>query len=347
MKILSPEEIKIPKKAVVIEDKKEGDWEHEPVMGAVSINPSLDWTPYITEYELQRNAYFDAYDCVTQATWNMYQSLIFFLIGIKTNWSKRWTALRAGTKPGVGVSVNAPLESVRTQGGVKEEDCPSMSPTMTQAEFYSPISPKIDTQECFLKDYGTNHEWVKRARTGAVYSTMEQIKPALGTSPVMASVNGNYKFDANGMLSNDTGGYSHEVLIVKMDEGKCVYVLDSENPDGLLPIKWGYKFGYCKVGYVTVKKKEKASEPFIIVGSKVLKLAMTGKYAGQYFWIKDEDTFKTLVGEFNSVDLVRYQTFPENYSGMTISIYDQSGEVQTVPVGSENPFIKLFNLIFK
>lgn len=270
LKILLPEEIKQPKANLVHEEPLETDWvKDDPVLGGavehVILCPEKDWTPFITEFELQRNNWFDAFNCVTQSAWNKIQCLAKKQYGVQLNKSKRYTALKSGTKPGVGNSVTNVVESIRKQGGVEEEVCPSMSPTMTQEQFYSPLPASMDALESFLGQWEYNHEWLPKGFQGATLASI--LEDGLQYSPVMVSIEGSYTFDDQGRLMFTNKGYAHEVLCVA-SKPDCFLVLDSENPQGLMKVRKDYAFVGLKIGFI--KKKTQNSMKYRIQGNNAV-----------------------------------------------------------------------------
>lgn len=313
MQILDVNQIRIPKEAFIEQEIKPEHWLFG-AKGGMPLNSYLDWTSFITEYELQRNAYFDAYDCVTQTAWNMYQILINFKYKQILDKSKRYTAVISGTQPRRGNSMQAPFESIRKDDCVDETEWPSMSQTMTEVEFFKAIPEWVKKQVNFLKDFSTNHEWLP---CGTGVPTAEQMLTALAISPVGVVVNGNYQFDANGNLSNH-GPLTHALLIVKAEPGKRWLALDSENPNGLLPIKWDYKFQYCKVGYVEKKNSTPLDKPFIQYGKGIYQLAKDGKYKGQYVGWNSEPAFRAVIGDWKNAEITKVEELPSNMSDVLI-----------------------------
>jgi hypothetical protein len=167
---------------------------------------------------------------------------------VKLNKSKRYTAVKSGTIPGRGNSVTNVVESIRKDGGVDEEVYPTTVPGMTQAEFYQKIPADVDAKENFKAAYDFRHAWVDG-------NSQDMLVAALKVSPVMVSVYGRYSFDSNGYVAQDRSGIvTHEVVIVGYEYGKFWYVLDSENPEGLVRFAWDYIFIGPKIGYLLKKQ---------------------------------------------------------------------------------------------
>lgn len=321
MKILEVHEISQPRAPHPIEHgADETNW----VLGATStrpnliVNTSMDYTTAIVEFELQRNGIFDPYDCVTQSLINMVQTLANFQYGVKLDLSKRYTAVESGTVPHQGNSVLAPCESLRKQGCVAEAVYPTMTPTMTEVEFFQKISAAIEAQESFSKDWLFTHEWVQTTPSfnpfAKVFSTPEQIMAGMTISPVMVAVNGYYQFDSNGYLSNDDGNYSHEILLVKPVPGQYWLALDSENPNGLIKVKWDYKFYAPKIGHLKKKTmtfyKETDKTALYQLGVD-----------GTYYPVLSGEYFKKLFGEYSANTIVEVPSLaPEKISNLGVEL---------------------------
>lgn len=303
MRILSEEEVKIPHAlAEITPGDTETDWDsNQPLLGGkverIVLAPDRQWTSWITEYELQRNGFFDAFDCVTQGAWNGGQCFANRVFGIKLDKSKRFTAVLGGTIPGVGADINKIFETLRKRGSVEEALWPSMTPTMTQAEFFKPIPQEVQDQESFLKEgWIFNHEWVDRPSFSPC-PTADKIWEELKYSPIAAAIDGGYTF-RNGLLSFASfKSYTHVVLIVGGEYGKYWLVLDSENPQGLMKVEWNYKFAYCKSMYVS--KTKDLQEWLGEVEDRGVKELNSNKvyyiFMGEKRWIPDE-ALMTMLG---------------------------------------------------
>ena len=234
-KILQPQEVRLPRAHNLILEPARDPRDHilsatlpEVAELGLAINDAGQWIENITEFEDQKNDVFDQYACVTHSGWNMTQCLGHRKYGVKLNKSKRYTAVKSGTIPGRGNSVTNVVESIRKDGGVDEEVYPTTVPGMTQAEFYQKIPADVDAKENFKAAYDFRHAWVDG-------NSQDMLVAALKVSPVMVSVYGRYSFDSNGYVAQDRSGIvTHEVVIVGYEYGKFWYVLDSENPEGLV-----------------------------------------------------------------------------------------------------------------
>lgn len=253
MKILSSNEVKKPVALVEIESGfTEKDWESsQELLGGVTerviLRPDHQWVDFITEYESQKNAYFNAYDCAAQGGWNGIQTVTNTTYGLTLNKSKRYTAVMGGTIPGKGASMNQIMEAIRKFGSVEESLWPSMTEEMTEEEFYKPIPVEIQAQESFLKaGYTFNHEWIKKPLPFVPPPTPSEVWNTLKYSPISSAVDGNYVFRDDKLSYDYFSRYTHVILVVGGVENEYFLILDSENPSGLLKVDWNYTFGYCK-----------------------------------------------------------------------------------------------------
>jgi hypothetical protein len=328
MHILKPEEIVKPRALVEIKPgETETDWHGEqPLLGGnterVVLAPDRQWTKWITEYELQRNNLFDQFACVTQTAWNGEQAVVNRVYEIVHNYSKRFTAVLGGTTPRVGADINAIYECIRNKGGVKESVWPSMTPSMTEAEFFKPIPQEVQDQESFLKEgWIFKHEWVTRP-TFSPGPTADKIWEELKYSPIAGAIDGGYTFE-NGLLSYASfKSYTHVILIVGGEYGKYWLVLDSENPQGLMKVAWNYKFAYCKAMYVT---KTKDLQEFLReVEDRGVKELNSNKvyyiFMGEKRWIPDEALMTMCKVNPSNLVVDTYNLLPQIPNGPDVDI---------------------------
>lgn len=252
MKILQPHEIRQPRVSALIPETNAKDWiKGDELLGASFVEenlfPTKDCTPFITELsDVQYNQNFDEYCCVIHGTINNVQLLIKRKYGITLDLSKRDLAIRTGVVPGQGTSIRACSECLRTQGDSLEKDYPTITPTMTQAEFFTPLK---GVKEFLLANgYVYNHANLPTNWLGASMESI--IDGGLIHSGVIVAIEGSYHFDSQGRLQYNGGDYTHVVLVVK-SEPDCFLVLDSENPQGLMKVRRDYNFSSPKIATIS------------------------------------------------------------------------------------------------
>ena len=309
LKILSQEEIRNPRVSAVIPETNEKDWvKGDPILGATFVEellfPDKDCTKYITELsDVQYNQNFDEYCCVIHGTINNVQLLVKKKYDIVLDLSKRDLALRTGVVPGQGTSIRACSECLRLQGDSLERDYPTITPTMTQAQFFTPIK---GVQEFLLANgYVYQHSNLPSTFLGA---TMESIiEDGLQHSGVIVAIEGSYHFDAQGRLQYNGGAYTHVVLVVKSEPDHFL-VLDSENPTGLMKVRRDYNFSSPKIASITNSNLDNLKKNMLVKedGSPAVYLQTAN---GFLFGIADSqditggDLLKTMSGSYGNAGI--------------------------------------------
>lgn len=317
--LLLPEEIKQPPHGFILTFDEYFAHPTEEVLGGITpdlgsyyssqlgeeikiLFPSKDCSSFVENYDLQRNNLFDPYDCVTCA----HQSLIDVLDKAQFNklpkQSRRFTAVKSGTQPCKGNSNYNVQQSILGTGMVPESNCPSLTPTMTQEEFYQPISTV--TGEDFRFNY--DMQFCKVPTVNGVTASRVNLAGTLLYSPIVASVS-SYGFDAEGRVTRTSENDIHDVLIVGVTDDYWL-VMDSENPKGLIKFAPDYAFHYPTFGFLTLKKKPL----FIKVGTSIAFLAQSGAFAGQYIGCGDGDTMLSIWGDYRKEQRVELSQWPEN-----------------------------------
>lgn len=130
---------KIINSGVILEDHNQEDWVCGGISGStmpVLFPDGHGWLKYQRPEETQRNRNFDSYSCVSFGCLKSLSYYMKVVHGLDMNFSERFTAVMSGTTPGQGNSVRNVLESIRKDGFVLESDYPSMTPDMTENEWY-------------------------------------------------------------------------------------------------------------------------------------------------------------------------------------------------------------------
>ena len=128
-------------RGVILEDSNPDDYVLGGISGAADMPiifpDGFGWLKNQRPEETQKNRYFDSYSCVTFASLKSLSYYFKVVYGLDMDFSERFTAVMSGTIPGQGNSVRNVLESIRKDGFVLESDYPSMTPDMTQAEWFA------------------------------------------------------------------------------------------------------------------------------------------------------------------------------------------------------------------
>lgn len=131
---------------VIFEEPKETDWVAGGVSGSTAtavIPDGKDWLDFQRPEETQKNKNFDSFSCVTYASLKSLSYYMKVVHGLDMDFSERFTAVMSGTTPGKGNTVRAVLESIRLHGFVLESDYPSMTPEMTQSQWFQDPPERI------------------------------------------------------------------------------------------------------------------------------------------------------------------------------------------------------------
>lgn len=234
-----------------------------------SLFPNNDASIFIEDTDLQRNQIFDPFDCVTASYLNAIYIIHQGMFGeIPLKRSRRYTAVKSGTIPNQGNSYSNVENSLIEIGSVYENDYVSITPTMTQNEFYQLIPSEIDIKENFKDVYDLMSYWIPRTNDGmtGIKATMFDF---LAYSPIIVSVCGDYSFNNRGEIFRTSDDDTHAVLLLSIDSEERPYnlVLDSENPNGLVKFEAGYQFHYPKALFIKRKNMpslyKKKGEPAI------------------------------------------------------------------------------------
>ena len=79
------------------------------------------WDAFIPTDEIQRNEYFDTYNCTGYGTLNALEFLFKRLFSETRNWSERYVGIAAGTYP-PGNSPKKVIETIRKECGLLDDE---------------------------------------------------------------------------------------------------------------------------------------------------------------------------------------------------------------------------------
>jgi hypothetical protein len=110
------------------------------------MNPSLDWTPYVPDYDNQFSAgtHVDAEDCVSQSAVHSIETQILFLTGQRVRFSPRALGKLSGTTP-QGNSTTNVLAAIKKYGLIPYESWPDLD-NFTWDEYYKDIPQDVIDQ---------------------------------------------------------------------------------------------------------------------------------------------------------------------------------------------------------
>ncbi len=298
IKILQPHEIRQPSRGLVLDPE---GWEGHPLapLGATEENigayykdlmgdsyqiyfPNQDSSPYLKDFQFQRNSIFDPCSCVLCSTMSGLDIIENRKFGNELPpQSRRRQAVKAGVKPGLGTSNVAGEQSIIKYGMVPESAYPSMTPTMTQDEYFKDIPDEVDAQE----DFKTNYDfkpWRVPTRDG-VSALPQYLGSAALVSPIRVTVCGTYGFDQHGRLIRTSN-----------------LIVDSENPNGFIKVAPEYDFHYPT--FFTLEKKNLMQfYQSLRTDNKVITprtILTFGKVSKKYLAWPSGDVFKEVVGEY-------------------------------------------------
>ena len=137
-----------------------------------------------------------------------------------------------GTVPRKGNSLRGGAEGARKTGNVSELVYPSITPEMTEQEFFAQPQQNIkDLGLKWLNDYSFQYEWVA---SGSAFN-IAKAKEALKHSPLQTAI------DASTKRTNEFNGWNDSVMIYGYEEGKFWKVFGSY-PETTGNFDWDYPF---------------------------------------------------------------------------------------------------------
>ena len=208
------------------------------------INPSGDWTPYITDFEPQRK-HFETSNCTGYATIKCVQMLLKKM-GIRANYADRFLGIVASTTQ-FGNDPHTVAQAIRHHGLIPEEMMPFSNDLQNVSEYYS--FKGADEAKCraeglkWLEKYTFGHEWVFKGKTDKA-----KMIDALRMSPLGVSVCAWRKQGEYYVKSKNEQDNHWTVCVVGFVKDKYWMIADTYIDDGE-PIKklaWDYPFQYCK-----------------------------------------------------------------------------------------------------
>src|SRR3990167_4896160 len=173
------------------------------------------------------------HNCVAYSRNNVLEFIHKRKYGVEKNWSDRFASVMSGTKPRQGNSLNSGAEGDRKFGKVLEEVYPSITPAMTEAEFFAyPPQAIRDKGLDFFKESLYGYEWTDRIGNKM---SIEKAVQALKYSPLQTAI------DSSTKKTSEFEGWNDAVVIYGYDYGKGWKVFGSY-PQTTGWFEWDYPF---------------------------------------------------------------------------------------------------------
>lgn len=174
-----------------------------------------DWSPFLPAYEGQQTPLLATQACVTFSCTNIIETQLKQQ-GIDINISDRFTAKMSGTTAN-GNSLQAVLDSIRTDGWLLEEDYP-FPDDMSWGKYYEePNQWWKDKAKKNLENakWQVNYEWFS---VNNCYPDLEYIKFQLKQCPLQRAAS----------YSSGQCNFEHAVMVYKIDDNG-IWIYDSYN----------------------------------------------------------------------------------------------------------------------
>jgi len=218
------------------------------------INPSHNWTPWISKTEIQHNNRgLDVQACSVFGTLNSVESLEYFLTGVCPNYAERPIAI-AGNVTIDGQNPHTICETIRKeQGLVNESVLPFSEDIDSWDKYYSP-KPLLrwiyEEGEKWWERYVLGHDWLWGTDVNvSITYKQARLKESLTLGTVSVSVIAWQ--ERNGKFYKNPGDIdTHWVQLLDYKEGEWWKILDSYGDPFIKTLEWNYDFGIAKVFYL-------------------------------------------------------------------------------------------------
>jgi hypothetical protein len=226
------------------------------------INLLGDWTKYLPKPEEQQSwraadgSFVDTYSCVTHSFLNSIE-IRLKRMELPIDFDDRYLAVRSGTIPRIGNSLESVCETARTYGVPKEHEVPSSMGQGTEAEWFALDAQGYDDVAAkFIDEYDFAHNWVDT-------EDIKAVNRALRTAPLQITVKLGL-FDRNtGFWSRSEGVENHAVTLIKINEDKSKVILDHYRNWGVITrtLSPDFKLGkWAKLNIIKTKKPMPTTE---------------------------------------------------------------------------------------
>lgn len=152
--------------------------------------PDGNWKPWRPQDEIQRNEFFDSFNCTGYGTAKAIRAYMLRKFAVDFNPSERWIGIVAGTQP-PGNDPHTVMEAIRKYGLIPESMLPFDSSITTIEDYFS--FKGADEKECrkeakrWLEQWDFKHEYLFYPMANVSYK-QEQIRQWITSSPINVSV---------------------------------------------------------------------------------------------------------------------------------------------------------------
>lgn len=209
--------------SLVLDEIRPEHW----VMGANSeikgepLMPNADWTPYCPKGEIQKNTFFDSFNCTGYGISNRLEMLYKRVFTVERNFSDRGIGIVAGTRP-PGNSPYTVAEAVRKNGLLDEEDLPFDEFINNVVDYFSPspLTSSLASKALkFLSFREPQHDWVP--------TDIASLRYALKFSPLLVTVTAWFRNEKGLYYCPPGMPNQHDTTLIKINDDGSKIVFDS------------------------------------------------------------------------------------------------------------------------
>lgn len=261
---------------LVLPDIKTREQGAEHLLGAERpiINPSGDWSNWLSPAEPQSKNGVETKNCTGYGTCHAIETQVNFLTKKTVNYSERYLGIEAGTLPFGGNDPHTVAETWRrTSGAIPEDELTFTDDIKTPQEYYLPKPPPqrmIDDGQKWYDAWELQHEWVFIG--GDPASKKGLLQQALRRGTVCVSVRA-WERNAQGIFVKPEGAVdTHWTTLVKYDNDGYPIVFDSYD-SFIKKLDQNYDFGVAKVYYLSpAEPKLSILQQILYLISKIITL---------------------------------------------------------------------------
>ena len=213
--------------------------------GSEVLRPDGQWDSFLPADEYQSRPSLETYNCTSFGTTNLCEILLKRKYGVDVNYSERFLAINAGTKP-PGNSPDKVMDAIRGFGLLEDFRLPFSDDIKTVEEYFSPnpmIGRLLEFGKEWLRNWVFKHSWVFTG--GSVESKQYKLVESLKYSPVGVSVYA-WQQSATGLYEKPAGATdNHWCTLYGYEFGQYWKIFDHYD-DTHKQLAWNYDFGFAK-----------------------------------------------------------------------------------------------------